>query len=1120
MRHRPNPVEALLQLPRQDDEAVIIANFRQAMTALSLSVGVLGPPPLDGVDVDSLTQAVGVALKKGLLDDLDWIAPGSAAVALYELTSALPASQLRRELGRRVFDRLYQGTAATFAAVATRMALGSGKLLDAATMRARVSLVFDMPLGTAVNADPLALTLVTRRELHEKWVAQPATGALHARRLAAKLYEHAAREAVIRAQQGDPYALDLLCDASLQSTFQQLLADREPLVWRHAAAARGLLALVNSRVREEVELALDPSLSPTQWRRAAVSLVASLSGASEQTLRACQALMAGPIVRQDPGLLATMVLGLPRVVESEPDMAEQLLEQLVQSGRPDVAEACAILLSNTIHREFAPEAAATARNLLLARAKNPNSVLRGVAARALRFLEPTSEEQDSVHFHIAHALDAYENIGAREAFDLAVKAAKEAHGALDFIEAHDPLDDVGGAAVLGVLEDLDGSALEHSRLGDLLLLGRSPGDLDSRVRTVEKLFDRISRWVLDGEEQALVGQRPLTSGLANQRRLRALLHLVDHESSDKDSQAGGVRARILRTNRVLLQRLTAGPDRVVHRIICATLARSFDAAVREGLAEPTDLLLTTAYHLTEPQSIETIAEASTNPEMSLPLMSFARFIAAQRSPAETTGESEQPVAHASSVGRLRIAARVVEFSRGMIAGGSYRGEALRRVVLRLGRALEAVAQARGLSELVNISGSGPDALRELEAAADALRSLTLGANRRLFDDDSFDLSIVSDVAPLSMLVERAVRAETPLNPTEAAAALNDLKDELPPTFASCIAQVLKDIDELPVSAPSDVFAIPLEKRRAALPDWLLPRRTIGAFYVVQALGAGGVSSVFVARRIEERHDTQAESFALKVPNYDPTTARSLSEQEFFQLFREEAGALLSLPQHENLARFVTFDLAARPKPILVMELISGAALDRLIRSRSLTTERVFAYLDGILAGLEAMHSVGVGHLDLKPSNVILRAGQVPVLVDFGLSGRQLRPGCGTLEYCAPEVLGLIPKGHTPSPTKTDMYAFACAAFEMLTGELLFDAEDEMSLVSIQVSHDGWPEPLSRLARSPALAELCVVLAACLRRDPRQRPTATEARAALTKLSKLNQLPWPLSATPQTAGMSA
>ena len=143
----------------------------------------------------------------------------------------------------------------------------------------------------------------------------------------------------------------------------------------------------------------------------------------------------------------------------------------------------------------------------------------------------------------------------------------------------------------------------------------------------------------------------------------------------------------------------------------------------------------------------------------------------------------------------------------------------------------------------------------------------------------------------------------------------------------------------------------------------------------------------------------------------------------------------------------------------------------------------------MLGGLEAMHAVGVGHLDIKPSNVILRDDETAVLVDFGLSGRHVRPGCGTLEYCAPEVLGVVPDGHTPTPGAADLYAFACTAFELVTAELLFDAPDEMGLMSQHVSHDGWPLKLAALAQNPALSDLSVILAACLRRDPRDRPQA-------------------------------
>jgi serine/threonine protein kinase len=328
--------------------------------------------------------------------------------------------------------------------------------------------------------------------------------------------------------------------------------------------------------------------------------------------------------------------------------------------------------------------------------------------------------------------------------------------------------------------------------------------------------------------------------------------------------------------------------------------------------------------------------------------------------------------------------------------------------------------------------------------------------------------------------------------------------------------VLSRLPRVPIRLSTRVSPIPLKNRRAALPDWLLPRRTIGGFYVLRALGGGGVSTVFVVKRLEERKNPNAETYALKVPHYDPATARSLSEQEFMEMFRDEAGALLSLPEHPNLSGFVNFDMAAKPKPILVMELIVGQSLEKLILRRTLTVPQVFRYLDGVLAGLGAMHSVGIAHLDIKPANVILREDDTPVLVDFGLSGRQLRPGCGTLEYCAPEVLGVIPEGYHPDPMRADLYAFACMAFEMFTGTLLFDGDSENTVMRHHVSHDGWPDALANWSEQGPWRALGALLGACLRRDPRLRPTTHEVRAALHKFLRrvdVKEWSWPLLRAP-------
>ena len=297
-----------------------------------------------------------------------------------------------------------------------------------------------------------------------------------------------------------------------------------------------------------------------------------------------------------------------------------------------------------------------------------------------------------------------------------------------------------------------------------------------------------------------------------------------------------------------------------------------------------------------------------------------------------------------------------------------------------------------------------------------------------------------------------------------------------------------------------------------LPAWLPARRTIGGFYVVRSLGVGGTASVFVVNRVEDRHEQNAERFALKVPDYNATAARSVSEEAFFKLFREEASALIMLPNHANLARFVTFDLAARPLPILVMELVEGVTVERVIAQKTFDMRRCLKALDDILAGLEAMHFAGLGHLDIKPSNVLLRKAEQGVLVDFGLSGRKIRTGCGTGPYGAPEVWGVVPDDFShPTPMAADIYAFGCLAFEMLTGRLLFDAPNEVTQVTMHIAHDGAPLAMRALIANPEVGPLAEVLVGTLRRDPRHRPTAEELRSEIRAVaSMVEDAKWPVA----------
>src|SRR4051812_45473048 len=130
------------------------------MAALSRVPTEGGPGPLEGLHPDVLLKGVQVALGNGLVDDLDWLSPHAAGIALYALASALPVGVEQRELGRRVLARMLAGNAETFTAMVTIMAQTGGKGLSSAAVRSRVGLLVELPIADGIADGPLALALV------------------------------------------------------------------------------------------------------------------------------------------------------------------------------------------------------------------------------------------------------------------------------------------------------------------------------------------------------------------------------------------------------------------------------------------------------------------------------------------------------------------------------------------------------------------------------------------------------------------------------------------------------------------------------------------------------------------------------------------------------------------------------------------------------------------------------------------------------------------------------------------------------------------------------------------------------------------------------------------------
>jgi eukaryotic-like serine/threonine-protein kinase len=1095
-------LEGLLELSTEKSAAARRASLRESIVLLVRAVGSRGPGPLEGLDPAALVPSVRLALSDGLFDDLGWLAPESAAVALYEIARALPPGPEKHEVGRRVAVYTYEGTAYTFAAVATRMALGSGKGLAGAPIRARVALALELPSGMSERVDTMALALAARRELAREWIVKLSRGSLGARRLSSRLIERAASEAARLAAQGDVDAARCFRAEGLARAYADLLSDREPLVWRHAAIARGLLTSARPELWTEIDDNLSPELSPTEWRRAGASLATALVSDPSRGMRRVREVLRGDVVRRDTGVAGCMLWGLAHAAKFEPEAAQRLAAEIVLLEGSAVGEAFEEALreepswAETFAHKLLKRDVALGLHLFKKRLDDGHAAL---AAELLFDLGPGVSKVVPLRVLVRRALAAFATEGARQAQDLAQHALDAAREQVSSLERHGaPTTSDARRRLFATLRDLELSLVEAASLSNLLALDRKNPETRVVAPAVEELHQRLSSLLLGWQAGRGADSEKGAGPNVELRELRTLIHLLDADADASDADQGprmaALKQRWLHAAQTLGARLERGAPHALRRSLLAGLAQALDGLVRSGMCDAADVLLWVAWHVTEVGDVETLSEATHDPDLVSLLARYAALMRALSSEQEDVGKK---------LGAFAF------FGQALSGESSGREEALREVTQRLGRTLAAIHDAKGISDLARGDAAATSPMGQLDAATTVLAQLVTAARRRLEDsmDDVSPRSVAAVASSIELATDRAAAGDN----TEWAATLGlfvrALWGAVPGPIVSLIKDVLRTIVELPQRSRS--AAAKVETAEAPLPDWIPARRTIGGFYIVRQVGAGGLGSVFVAKRIEERHDETAELFALKVPVYDPRAARQLSEAEFLKMFQSEASALLTLPAHPNLAGFVTFDLGAKPKPILVMELVDGVGLDRLLDTRQLTCQGAGLLLDGVLAGLEGMHSVGVGHLDVKPSNVLVRGGEQPVLVDFGLAGRHIRPGCGSGAYGAPEVWGLDTP-EPPSPMAADVYAIACLAFELFSGRPLFEQSDATSLVAAHVEHDGWPMPLRPWYQKPQTTALAQLLARALRRDGRLRCSVGVLRAEFGRLSpSLSAMPWPL-----------
>jgi hypothetical protein len=1074
---------ALAELHRISDADERRRVWRQGMAALAAAAE-LDAAPLEGLDPVELLASTRTALADGLLRDLGWMSGPAAAIAQFELAAALPAGVERRELGRRVLVGLRDGDVATFAILANALALSSPRALAGPAVRARLAVALAAPVGAAPGIGALALTLVTRPELERAWLAESATGSLPARRMAARLLERAAREAVRRRTLGDRGALAAFVRPSVTEVWRRLLLDREPLVFRHAAIARGLVAQFDSDLAAEVERELEPEASPSEHRRAATSLAAAIE-VRPAAIGACHRAAARLCVR-DRGIARAFVQGLAGAFAVEPEATDRLALELIELGELDAIEALVDLRRDLVPDGAAPvlpSATAAAawwldRSLAADRGDDGQTALRS----ALRD-ELTGAAPGPLAEHAAAARAALVAGDLPGAVRAARAAVDEIAAMVDWLERASDDDPIDRRHELRVLRELDREILADAAIGDALALGEGAGN-----RTLAGLWARAERRLL-ASEAAPESRTPVPHHTLRLARLRALLRLLDAEAPGDDDATR--RERRGAAVRILLARAPRDTS-PLRRAVWAGLARAWDALLRDEQADLADLLIGLTAAADPDDDFAIVREATMVPEVEALLDAYAdatRALAAAADPDDLT-------ALGNGLAQLRRLADALPVA------ASPRTEALR---LALARAADAAITIAGAASQAAVPD---DALDELEAAVAALGQLGVGARRRLGLAAPAQVASDGAIRAVALALERQRRGSGDGPADEIAAAIDLVRADQLPVIATAIERTLVRIAHLPATgAATDVAPL----AAPVLPPWLPLGRTLGGFYVVRPIGKGAGGSVFVACRSEERHRPSAGLVALKVPDYGGGAARNLSEQEFEAMFREEAGALLSLPTHGNIARFVTFDAGARPKPILVMELVRGPSLERVLEVHELDLGRALALIDGIAAGLEAMHAARVAHLDLKPANVILREGTAaPVLVDFGLAGRNLRPGCGSPHYGGPEVWSATSRSDV-EPFPTDVYAFGCLAYELLTGEVLVTGDSLQAVLAQHLGGRAGKDALGRLARQRGTAGLADLLAAALTLEPSQRPKIGRLRAGFAAVAPdLRDRPWPLA----------
>jgi eukaryotic-like serine/threonine-protein kinase len=249
---------------------------------------------------------------------------------------------------------------------------------------------------------------------------------------------------------------------------------------------------------------------------------------------------------------------------------------------------------------------------------------------------------------------------------------------------------------------------------------------------------------------------------------------------------------------------------------------------------------------------------------------------------------------------------------------------------------------------------------------------------------------------------------------------------------------------------------------------------LGKYDIIGELGRGGFGVVYKAR------DLSLERIvALKVLHPQLTV-----DAQFLARFRREAQTLARI-NHPNVVTIHEIG-EVEGKVYIAMEFLPGGSLADRLKDGPLSFEEALKVTREVGAGLAAGHEEDLVHRDVKPGNILFNKRGEAVIADFGLAkamqassmtvASSYGGGVGTPYYRPPELWNGTPP---PNPA-TDIYSSACVFYEMLTGQILFDGE---SLMTVLTKHSTGPE----FIYNPSISQsILAVLIKALTKDPSKR----------------------------------